>query len=155
MYLIAQRIGVIQFQVRRFNGFVHKYITNTRPAAIFAARIQVSKEVIGRMGIFNSIANLKAPFLNGYKAGGYSSGMVASGKITTLTPFFNRSAAVLNALKDEILLSRFTVISIVLKKKPSTILLSSSSLPIKQWLFFVAIHIAETSRFEVWLPMII
>ena len=115
----------------------------------------VSGELTGIIGIFNSIASLKAPFLKGYNIGGYSSGIVASGKITTLTPFFKRSAAVLNALKDDILLSLFTVISIVLKKKPSTILPSNSSFPIKQWLLFVAMHIAETSRFEEWLPIII
>src|ERR1700709_1369018 len=116
---------------------------------VFHNIFQVSGEVTGRIGIFSSIASRKAPFLNALNFGGYSRGMVASGKITTLIPFFNFSAASLKALKDEILLSLLTVMSIVLKKKPRTILLSSSSFPIKQWLFFAVRFMAETSRFEV------
>jgi len=112
---------------------------------------QVSSEVMGKMGSFKSIARRKAPFLNGYSFGGYSSGIVASGNIITDAPSFNRSAASLNARKDDILLSRFTVISIVRKKKPSTMLLNNSSLPIKHKLFLADIAIAETSRLEVWL----
>src|SRR3954462_6228229 len=78
---------------------------------------QVSNDVTGIIGTFISIASRKGPFLKECNAGGYTSGMVASGNITTLILFFNLSAATLNARNDDILLSRLTVISIVLKKK--------------------------------------
>src|SRR5690606_14669230 len=95
------------------------------------------------------------PLLNDCNLGGNTSEIPPSGNMAILRPSCKYSYACLNALKDEILLERFTGISTVLKKNPVTGLSRSSFLPIKEKSVGQAFITAVMSRFEVWLAHII
>ncbi len=75
------------------------------------------------------MANLKGPFLNSWRMGGYSFPIFPSGKITGVIPSNILSDVFLKALKADILLSRLKGISILLKYKDVSGFSSNSSFP--------------------------
>ena len=105
----------------------------------------------GTTGTLVSIASLNGPFLKSYRWGGNSSPICPSGKMTTLRPLRIQASACLNALNADILLFRFSGMSMVRKKSPVTGLLRSSLFPMKAKSVGQRSTIAVMSRLEVWL----